>query len=218
MERGGGYQDGERAEVLQNGDNFKADIFVPVWTSQLYVCDWWQSLPGEQPLTLKVNTTDAGEWSVTVNNLRDHPLTSTRLAISDRIITLGELTARQTKTFTVRHDDGETLRNFVSGHANNFQNISQSRQQAFGSTGGGRILNLPDSTVAVSFISNLEQQRFISPPGLDLSPLLDHGNAVLLAWESGYSPIPPLNQFPTRRGQKDTLWRMSVPINAPAAP
>ena len=39
----GGGQEDERAEVLQNGDNFKAEIFVPVWTSQLYVSDWWQS-------------------------------------------------------------------------------------------------------------------------------------------------------------------------------
>ena len=105
--RGGG-QDGERAEVLQNGDNFKADIFVPVWTSQLYVCDKWQSsrraaahLQGHAPPM-------PTEWSVTVNNLRDHPLTSTRLAISDRLIDLGELAAHQTKTFTVRHEDGET--------------------------------------------------------------------------------------------------------------
>ncbi len=32
-----GGQEGERADVLQTGDNFKADISVPVWTSQLYV-------------------------------------------------------------------------------------------------------------------------------------------------------------------------------------
>ena len=44
--------------------------------------------------------------------------------------------------------------------------------------------------------------------------MLDQGNAVLLAWESDYSPIKPINQFPTRRSHKDTLWRMSVPVNA----
>src|SRR5689334_6245199 len=38
-----GGQEGEKADVMQNGDNFKAEIFVPVWTSQLYISDWWQS-------------------------------------------------------------------------------------------------------------------------------------------------------------------------------
>ena len=27
----------------ESGDSFKADIFVPVWTSELFVSDWWQS-------------------------------------------------------------------------------------------------------------------------------------------------------------------------------
>ena len=35
-------QSSEKATVLQKGDSFKAEIFVPVWTSQLFVSDWWQ--------------------------------------------------------------------------------------------------------------------------------------------------------------------------------
>lgn len=210
----GGGQDGERADVLQYGDNFKAQISVPVWTSQLYVSDWWQSMPEQQPLSFKI-TSDSSDWSVSVTNWRDHPLTNARLAVGDRFIALGDLPARQTKTFKLPRNQGELLRDFVQSRAGGFQNASQSRQQAFGSSGSGRILDLPNSSMAVSFISNLSQERFISPPGLDLSPLLDQGNAVLLAWEDGYSPVKPLNQFAARRGHKDTLWRVSVPINAP---
>ena len=44
-----GGQEGEKIEVMQNGDNYKASIFVPVWTSQLYVSDWWES--GDVPFT-----------------------------------------------------------------------------------------------------------------------------------------------------------------------
>ena len=62
----------EHAEVLQIGDNFKAEIFVPVWTSQLYVSDWWQ-IRGDMPLDVSV-AADGQDWSVTVNNLRDRPL------------------------------------------------------------------------------------------------------------------------------------------------
>ena len=49
-------------------------------------------------------------------------------------------------------------------------------------------------------------------PGLDLSAALNHGQAVLLAWASGYSPIRPMNQFTPRRSQRDTLWRVVVPV------
>jgi len=69
-------------------------------------------------------------------------------------------------------------------------------------------------------LSHLTQAQgnyeFICPPGLDLSSTAEQGNAVLLAWEPDYSPAPPIKQFSTIRGHKDTLWRMTVPI-APAA-
>ncbi len=211
----GGGQESEHAEVMQIGDNFKAEIFVPVWTSQLYVSDWWQS--ADMPLKVTV-TPNGSDWSVMVKNLRDRALSNARLAIGDRIVDIGDLAANQTKTLQITSGQGTPLRDFVSGLAANFQGASQSRQQAFGSSGGGRIADLPNSTMAVSFISNMAQERFISPPGLDMSPLLDQGNAVLLAWESDYSPIKPLNQFSTRRGQKNTLWRISVPINAGSLP
>jgi hypothetical protein len=55
-------------------------------------------------------------------------------------------------------------------------------------------------------------RHFIAPPGLDLSPVVEHGNAVLLAWAADYSPVKPLRQFNPRRSQKNTLWRVAVPI------
>ena len=76
----------------------------------------------------------------------------------------------------------------------------------------GRIDDLPNSSMAISFISHLADERFLTPPGLDLSPLLTQGNAVLLAWEPDYSPIKPINLFPTRRSHKDTLWRIAAPV------
>jgi len=205
---GGG--EGEHAEVWQNGDNFKADIFVPVWTSQLYASDWWQSAE----LPLKVSATrDGSGWSVIVSSHREHALNNVRIAIDDRIFDLGELAAGQTKTYKVARNEGMSLRDFVQGRANGFQGTIQSRQQAFGGGGSGRISDLPGSCTAVSFISNLPSERFITPPGLDMTMQLDRGNAVLLAWEPDYSPVPKLNQFPTRRSEKNTLWRVCVPIN-----
>ncbi len=206
---GGGGQGNERAEVFQTGDNYKADIFVPVWTSQLYVSDWLQ--PAALPLKFSVTEEGSG-WTVTVQNQLDRAVTSARLAVAGRIMDLGDLPAGQTKTFKLTKEQGTTLKEFVHRYGSNFQAASTSRQRAFG--GSSRIDDLPDSSMAVSFISALseEQMRFIWSPGLDLSPLLDQGNAVLLAWESDYSPIGPINRFPTRRSHKDTLWRVSVPV------
>lgn len=212
----GGGNENEEAKVLQTpDDNFKAEISVPVWTSQLYVSDWWQS---DADLPLKISVKPNGsDWTLVVSNLRDHELTNARFAIGGRIIEVGAIAAGQTKTIEVASGQGMMLRDFVSAQAANFQNASQSRQHAFGSN-GGQISNLPDSTMAVSFLSSSPGERFIEPPGLDMSSLLDQGNAVLLAWEANYSPIKPLNQFSTRRGQRNTLWRITVPINAGFTP
>ena len=72
--------------------------------------------------------------------------------------------------------------------------------------------------MALSFVSALGPENFVTPPGLDLSALVEQDQAVLLAWEPDYSPIKPLNQFPTRRSHKDTLWRVAAPVNAALVP
>ena len=61
-----GAQPGEKATFMQEGDgSFKAEIFVPVWTSQLFVSDWWQPAP----VPLSVTVVPQGEqWQVTVEN------------------------------------------------------------------------------------------------------------------------------------------------------
>ncbi|MDB6112988.1 MAG: hypothetical protein JWR69_4738, partial [Pedosphaera sp.] len=210
-----GGQDGERADVLQNGDNFKAEIFVPVWTSQLYVSDWWNSAP--MPLDLSV-TDDGLNYVVKVQNKLDRPLAQAQLVVANRVLEIGELPVGQIKTFRLARDKGVPLRDFVSRHGGNFQQASQSRQHAFGASGSGQISDLPNSCMAASFLSQLSDQQnsfnFITPPGLDLTDLMERGNAVLLAWSADYSPVKPMNQFSPRRSHKDTLWRMSVPVNA----
>jgi len=210
-----GNQDTERADVMQNGDNFKAEIFVPVWTSQLYASDWLQS--ADIPFNYTV-TKENGDWVIKVDNRLDHPLQHTRLVAPDgateRVMDLGDVPAGQSKTFRVKAGQGMQLQDFVAQHGGNFQNASQSRQHAFGSSVNAQIQDVPNATMAVSFISRLSNQgmHFIAPPGLDLVDVVDHGNAVLLAWSADYSPIQAMNQFSPRRSHKDTLWRMAVPM------
>jgi hypothetical protein len=210
-------QSSERANVLLTGDNFKAEIFVPVWTSQLFVSDWWQSAP----LPLSATVTPEGDgWRVKVENKTERKLTNAQIVIDGRIVMIGELPAHDSKSLTISRNQGTDLRQFVMSHASGFQNAVSSRQHAFGASESGRIDDLPNGTVAASFISQLHadnnqpyMNNFIVPPGLDLSSVVEHGEAVVMAWDPDYSPAKPIYQFTPKRSHKDTMWRIAVPIN-----
>jgi hypothetical protein len=214
-----GAQPGEKATFLQAGDgSFKAEIFVPVWTSQLFVSDWWQPVP--VPLSLTV-VPQGAQWQVTVENHTERALTSAHIVIENYIMELaGEIPARKARTFTVSRENGTPLADFVARYGAPFQGAVQGRQQTFGGGESGRLDDLPNGTMAASFLSRMgdsqnSMQSFISPPGLDLSAVVEHGNAVLLAWAGDYSPVKTLRQFTPRRSQKNTLWRVATPVQSP---
>jgi hypothetical protein len=213
-----GAQPGEKANFMQEGDgSFKAEIFVPVWTSQLFVSDWWE--PAPVPLSVTVVPQGAG-WEVTVDNRTERALTNAQMVIEDYIMGLGEVPARQSRTFTVAREKGMLLRDFVFRHGGDFQSAVQAQQRVFGGRESGRIDDLANGSMAASFLSLLSSpqnwmRQFISPPGLDLSAVVEHGNAVLLAWAPDYAPVKPLRQFTPRRSQKNTLWRVVAPVQSP---
>lgn len=209
-----GNSSGEKTTVWQTGDSFKAEVFVPVWSSELYVSDWWQSAAA--PLLATVHATDDG-WEVRLENKTNQKLTNVQLAIGERLINLGELGAGESRTQKAGRGEGESLRTFVSNYGASFQGAVSSRQRALGSTASGQIADKPNSSVAVSFLSQLGQPQmyqgsFIAPSGLDLSPVLNHGGAVLLAWAGDYAPIKPIYQFSPRRLHRDTLWRLALTV------
>jgi len=131
----GGSQSAGKAEVVQDGDSFKAEIFVPVWTSQLFVNDWAVVSPAV-PLTANVTGTATG-WRVRLENHTDAKLTSAHLVIGEWIIPLGEIPAKDARTFNVSAEGGKNLRQFVLDHGRQFHNAVQSRQYAFGSSRRG---------------------------------------------------------------------------------
>ena len=207
-------QSGEKANVVQQGDSFKAEIFVPVWTSQLFISDWWQ--PGALPLNATVVPKGDG-WQVTVENHTDRNLTGVQIVIDGSVMGLGELAANATKTYTVSREKGTSVKEFVAKYGMSFQQAVQSRQRTFGGEGSGQIDDLPNGSMAASFLSQLGSQQnamrnFVTPPGLDLSSLVEHGSAVLLAWAGDYAPVKPLYQFSPRRAHRNTLWRIAVPV------
>jgi hypothetical protein len=210
----GGGQSSEKATIMQNGDSFKAEVFVPVWTSELLVNDWWNSAAMPLAVTL---TPEEDQWQVKVENNTDRKLANMQLAISDLIIPLGELGVKESKTFTVSRDKGIPVKDFAWRYGQQFQTASQGRQRSFGNSESGQLTDVPNSCIAASFLSQAGREQggfhFLAPPGLDMTPFLNHGGAVLFAWAEDYSAVAPIRQFSARRNHKATLWR--VPIKVP---
>jgi hypothetical protein len=210
----GGGQNAGKADILQTGDNFKAEVFVPVWTSQLYVYDWWHS--GMMPLTAALKPAADG-WQLTVQNESSHPVTAAMIVIRENIYQVGAIAAGQTKTIELAIGGGTSVREWVVNQTGIYQQAARERQSAFGRSGGGRIEDLPGASMAASFISQAADvpngNNFVLSPGLDLSATVGHGNVVLLAWSPGATPVPPINLFKTKRSTSNTLWRVPIAIN-----
>ena len=186
---------------------------MPVWTSLLYVNDWFQ--PGSAPLKASISN-QTGKWQVEVENLLDRPLTETRIVIKSFIYDLGTLPARQKKTFTLDPADGTALQAFVPQHGAEFQGAVASRHRAFSDEQQGHLNNLPLTATVASFPGYLpkpeHQRNCVSPPGFDLSPAVARGAAVLLAWDANHSLANPVIQFKPPRLQRNTLLRLVVPM------
>jgi hypothetical protein len=213
----GGYgsgQDGTRANIMQKDNSFQAELSVPVWTSQLFVSDWWRR--GEAPLTASIVRN--GPLQIEIHNRLEQKLTA-KLFLRDEVIDLGELQANQTVKKTLQN--GTPLHSFVQTYANPFQAAVSQRQAAFGGN-TAKIQDIPNSAMAASFMSRIRETQsaqqpyvtpgFLIPQGMDLSALLDRDEAVLLAWVADYAPVKPLNRFSARRNRHDTLLRLAVEV------
>lgn len=208
-----GGETSEKAALLHTGDNFKAEVFVPVWTSQLYLSDWWQS--GSLPLTASLKPMGDG-WQLTVENFSGKNIATARLAVGENIYEVGEIPAGGRKTVELQNNKATSLQNFVMGPSSQFYNAAQQRQYAFGRRGSGQIDDLPTASMVASLLGGSSQPRggmnFVTPPGLDVSGAVARGSAVLLAWAPDNAVVPPLIQAQTKRAAANTLWRMPISI------
>jgi hypothetical protein len=205
----GGGQESSRSTVEQRANGFQASSSVPVWTSQLFVTDWWRQ--GLAPMTVVMTPSD-----VTVQNHLDVTLTAAKLVRDNKVFELGEVPARQSKTFGLGHLRETPLKNYVQTHGSSFLNAVNSRQRAFGDNSSSLIPDITNAAMAASFVGQLNPannyESFNAESDFDLSPLVQRGDAVVLAWAPNHSLIKPLNQFPARRGARHTLLRVAVPV------
>jgi hypothetical protein len=209
----GGNQEGSRATVDQTGNNFHADAFVPVWTSELFVSDWVE--PSALPLDMTVRPGNNG-WEVTVNNGLNHALPGLRAVLGGRIYTLGDVPASQTKTFSVKTGQGTLVSDMARQYGDRFRTAVGNLRSSFGNN-VNPITDVPQAATAASFLSyvNMGGQQtwnnFTGPSNLDLSRFSGESYAILLAWDAGHSPTA-LNQFTPKRYHCDTLFRLVVPV------
>ncbi len=223
----GGAQEISKAVVEQRGNGFIAQLNVPVWTSQLFVNDWWKQ--GGSPLNVVV-TPRAGQFDVKVENSLGKKIPSARLIIEGRMYELGDITKGLSKS--IFRNSGQPLPLFVQGQINQFNTAVQQRQQQFGAREGGHLDDAFGGTTAASFLASANTtpadpnqpwnqnnywSRFVTPPGFDLTSLMQRGEAILLAWLPGETLVPALNQFTPRYSRKDTILRVAVPMQKPEA-
>jgi hypothetical protein len=192
---------------------------VPVWTSQLLAAEWLRSEP--MPVTARLVPLGMG-FRLEVTNHLNRPLTDVRVAFQDRLHTLGPVAANAAARFTLEPQLGEPLASFVQRQASGWPEILGQRRQAFGENARW-ITPSSSNVIATSFLSQLpgpgpNQRLFLTPAGLDLSPLVERGDALLFAWDGGHAPIPSFRQFPAVRSQQNTLYRLAVPVGPVGAP
>lgn len=215
-EFGGAWQGGssvDKGTVLVTGDSYKAEMFVPVWTSQLMVSDWWQ--PGVAPLKVKLKPNPGG-FSLSVENSTGRRLKQAQLLMGREFFDLGEIPPGA-KDYTLNESESRAYGLALSGVAARFRSAVEGRRQAFGGAKSGRLEDPMITGVAISVLSSLDsapnnQNRatFLVPPGVDLTPSLEEGSAFLLAWDEGHSPTKSIHRFTPKRSSKNTLWRVLV--------
>ncbi len=212
-----GVSESGRATVMHQGDGYDAEIYVPVWTSQLYVNDWWE--PAELPLKASL-TRQGSRLTGSVSNLLPRKLDDAHIVYNGRIHSIGSIGEGEVKEISLGVTGGIGLRDFVQAHAGNFANAIDSRRRAFGSSGGNYIRDVPKSVIAAGFTDSLRDKRspqqnnyrntFVTPVGFEIGDVAERGQAVVLAWDNGGSLTGRMNQFSPRRSHTDTLLRLSV--------
>lgn len=207
-----GGRDGNRGAILQNGNLFRGEIFVPVWTSLLYVNDWLQ--PGPMPITASV-THQQNTIQVVVHNLIPQPLSDARIVIKGAVHELGTIPPGESKTFALDPATGIQLSQFVQQHGHEFEQAINQRRTLLGSDRKGWLENPSLRAMVASFPSYLSaaqpHRSFVSPAGFDLSPLVQRGDSILFAWAQDHSFTQPLNQFKPPISTRNSLLRLAIP-------
>lgn len=216
MDFQGGNREGSKARLTHVGDSFEAEVDVPVWTSLLWANDWFKT--NDTPFVASVADLN-GSYQIDIQNLLDRELKDVRVVAGQHIFEVDPIPAREKKTFILSADKGTPLRSFVQQHGSYFQRAVELRRNPLGDAAGGQLENRPLVAATASFISYLDElmqgnRSFLSPPGLDLTPQVERGDAVIFAFLPGFSFSEKINNFQPPRFRQDTLLRLTLPVRS----
>ena len=206
----GNHNDTGRLAVRRRGKGVEADVYVPVWTSQMNVGDWQDT--GVAPLQARREGS-----TLTLANLRQSPLTNVMVLGGGNIRRVDAIPANGTARVDLSVASKESYLDWVRGWQPRVQAAATQRNDVFGGGGGEHIDDWAGGASAMSLASRVSSgaggngRDLVWPAGMDLLPLLERGDTIVLAYLPGESLIPPLNQFPALRQQRGTLLRLVVP-------
>ncbi len=216
----GGAQELSKAVIEQRGNGFAAELSVPVWTSQLFVNDWWKQ--SASPLNVTI-TPRGNQFEVKIENTLGKKMPQAKLIIDGRMHDLGDIT--KGKTVTVFRQSGGALQPYVQNYVNQFSQAVQQRQRQFGGQDSGHIDDIFSATAAASFLGVAQlsdpsqgwnamnyYSRFMSPAGFDLTGQVQRGDAIVLAWMPDETIVPTLNKFSPRYSRKNTVLRVAIRV------
>jgi len=210
-----GGRDPSKARVVQQGNTFTANVDVPVWTSQLYANEWFKTNDTPFVASIVDNGTD---YAVEIENFLGRELTNVRIVAGQMIFSLDPLKPNEKRSLRLSLDQGKPVRSFVQENGQYFSRAVELRRSPLGDTTGGHLEDRPLTATVASFISLLEgnnqARSFVFPPGLDLTPQIERGDAVVFAWVDGHSFGGKINEFQPPRFRQDTLLRLTTPVRS----
>jgi len=212
-EHGGMYRGGSEQRILvsRQGESYRAQADVPVWSSQLFVSDWFAE--GQAPFTLRASGTAENLKLFCENRAGAH--ISVVCVVSNSILNAGEVAKSEKRTFELRRDSGIALDAAKESTEERIRTAIRNRQMAFGrSTGSERLNDWMFIVELLSFGGDADlsdYQRIES--NLDISPVLhDPGAVVVFISAPVAPPASKIIDFKPNRGRQVTVWRMVLPL------
>jgi hypothetical protein len=215
----GAPSDARTGLKLSQKPGFSADLYVPVWSSQMNVMDW--QIAGDPPLTATFVRGQAG-GKLHLNNPRSRAYSGVWVVMNREVFELGELAAGSGKDYTLKTgNESRPLKSWIQQFNEPFRTASAAREHVLGGNEGTHIDRWDQASIAASFasilsVSDTQTRDLIYPPGYDLGSLAERGDTLVFAWLPDETLIPQLNQFTALRSTKGTLIRLVLPAAADA--
>lgn len=214
---GSARTDSARMSTHYPAKGVDAEVYVPVWVSQLFTSDWLE--PAAPILQVQASQHPDG-LHLSVTNVSTMRFEELKVAHAGRLHDLGGLEPGTGFERTFPNTAGTALDDLISSLIM-AMDATQQRRNAFGSETSGQFARNLQGIVLASLsqrytelIQNQRNENFTVPASFDVDSLLRRGEAVLFAWAPGQSIAPNLARFSTVRSQRDTALRVALPVPA----